>query len=92
MTDAIHSIDASALKAPGCAAYQYMQGSYQPFLRGPFHQFAETRPGDPETAFNFLTGVGGSCRSSNTASVGCTSAPTASGSTQACRSSSAASR
>lgn len=59
MTDAIHSIDASASDAPGCAAYQYMQGSYQPFLRGPFDQFAETRPGDPETAFNFLTGVGG---------------------------------
>ena len=59
MTDAIHSIDASALNAPGCAAYNYMLGSYQPFLRGPFDQFEETRPGNPEAAFNFLTGVGG---------------------------------
>jgi trehalose/maltose hydrolase-like predicted phosphorylase len=59
MTDAIHSIDASTLNASGCSAYHYMVGSYKPFLRGPFDQFAETRRGNPETAFNFLTGVGG---------------------------------
>lgn len=60
MTDAIHSIDASALNAPGCTAYNYMLGSYQPFLRGPFDQFAETRSsGGTKIAFNFLTGVGG---------------------------------
>jgi trehalose/maltose hydrolase-like predicted phosphorylase len=58
MTDAIHSIDASALNAPGCSAYTYMLGSYEPFLRPPYDQFAETRSGS-DTAFNFLTGVGG---------------------------------
>jgi trehalose/maltose hydrolase-like predicted phosphorylase len=58
MTDAIHSIDASALNAPGCSAYTYMQRSYEPFLRAPYDQFAETRTG-PNTGFNFLTGVGG---------------------------------
>ncbi len=58
MTDAIHSIDASALNAPGCAAYTYMLRSYEPFLRAPYDQFAETRTG-PNTGFNFLTGVGG---------------------------------
>ncbi len=58
MTDAIHSIDASALNAPGCSAYTYMLRSYEPFLRAPYDQFAETRTG-ANTGFNFLTGVGG---------------------------------
>jgi hypothetical protein len=58
MTDAIHSIDASTLNAPGCSAYTYMLRSYEPFLRPPFQQFAETRSG-PQTGFNFLTGIGG---------------------------------
>jgi len=58
MTDAIHSIDASALGAPGCSAYTYMLRSYEPFLRPPYDQFAETRTG-PNTGFNFFTGVGG---------------------------------
>ena len=58
MTDAIHSIDASALNAPGCSAYTYMLRSNEPFLRAPFDQFAETRTG-PNTGFNFLTGIGG---------------------------------
>lgn len=58
MTDAIHSIDASALNAAGCSAYTYMLRSYEPFLRAPYDQFAETRSG-PNTGFNFLTGVGG---------------------------------
>jgi hypothetical protein len=58
MTDAIHSIDASALNPPGCSAYTYMLRSYEPFLRAPYDQFAETRSG-PNTGFNFLTGVGG---------------------------------
>jgi hypothetical protein len=58
MTDAIHSIDASALNAPGCSAYTYMLRSNEPFLRAPYDQFAETRTG-PNTGFNFLTGVGG---------------------------------
>jgi F5/8 type C domain-containing protein/glycosyl hydrolase family 65 len=58
MTDAIHSIDASALNAPGCSAYTYMLRSYEPFLRAPYDQFAETRTGS-NTGFNFLTGLGG---------------------------------
>lgn len=58
MTDAIHSIDASALNAAGCSAYTYMLRSYAPFLRAPYDQFAETRSGS-NTGFNFLTGVGG---------------------------------
>jgi hypothetical protein len=58
MTDAIHSIDASALNVPGCSAYTYMLRSYEPFLRPPYDQFAETRSGS-DTGFNFLTGVGG---------------------------------
>jgi trehalose/maltose hydrolase-like predicted phosphorylase len=58
MTDGIHSIDASALNAPGCSAYTYMLRSYEPFLRSPYDQFAETRSGS-NTGFNFLTGVGG---------------------------------
>jgi trehalose/maltose hydrolase-like predicted phosphorylase len=58
MTDAIHSIDASTLNAAGCSAYTYMLRSYEPFLRAPYDQFAETRTG-PNTGFNFLTGVGG---------------------------------
>jgi len=58
MTDAIHSIDASALNVAGCSAYTYMLRSYQPFLRPPYDQFAETRSGS-DTGFNFLTGVGG---------------------------------
>jgi hypothetical protein len=35
-----------------------MLRSYEPFLRSPYDQFAETRTG-PNTGFNFLTGVGG---------------------------------
>jgi trehalose/maltose hydrolase-like predicted phosphorylase len=58
MTDAIHSIDASALNVAGCSAYTYMLRSYEPFLRAPYDQFAETRSGS-DTGFNFLTGVGG---------------------------------
>ncbi len=58
MTDAIHSIDASTLDASGCSAYTYMLRSYEPFLRQPYQQMAETRSGKT-TAFNFLTGVGG---------------------------------
>jgi trehalose/maltose hydrolase-like predicted phosphorylase len=61
MTDAIHSIDASALNAPGCSAYSYLLRSYEPFLRAPYDQFAETSAasGNPYEAFNFLTGAGG---------------------------------
>jgi hypothetical protein len=35
-----------------------MLRSYQPFMRDPFFQFAETRNND-KIAFNFLTGIGG---------------------------------
>jgi trehalose/maltose hydrolase-like predicted phosphorylase len=60
MTDAIHSIAASALDAPGCSAYTYMLRSYQPFLREPYLQISEFAPVKlTATAYDFLTGVGG---------------------------------
>jgi trehalose/maltose hydrolase-like predicted phosphorylase len=60
MTDAIHSIAASALDAPGCSAYTYMLRSYRPFLREPYLQFSEFAPRKlTATAYDFLTGVGG---------------------------------
>jgi trehalose/maltose hydrolase-like predicted phosphorylase len=60
MTDAIHSIAAAALDAPGCSAYTYMLRSYRPFLREPYLQFSEFAPVTlSETAYDFLTGVGG---------------------------------
>jgi hypothetical protein len=91
MTDAIHSIDASALNAPGCSAYTYMLRSYEPFLRSPYDQFAETRSGS-NTGFNFLTGVAVSSRSSSTDTPDCASPRTRSSSTPAYRRSSRASR
>jgi trehalose/maltose hydrolase-like predicted phosphorylase len=60
MTDAIHSIAAAALDAPGCSAYTYMLRSYRPFLREPYLQFSEFAPAKlTATAYDFLTGVGG---------------------------------
>jgi trehalose/maltose hydrolase-like predicted phosphorylase len=63
MTDAIHSIDVSALNVPGCSAYTYLLRAYTPFVRAPFLQFSETRDdtiaGVPVAAFDFLTGAGG---------------------------------
>jgi trehalose/maltose hydrolase-like predicted phosphorylase len=60
MTDAIHSIAATALDAPGCSAYTYMLRSYRPFLREPYLQFSEFAPvALTATAYDFLTGVGG---------------------------------
>ena len=60
MTDAIHSIAAAALDAPGCSAYTYMLRSYRPFLREPYLQFSEFAPvALTATAYDFLTGVGG---------------------------------
>jgi trehalose/maltose hydrolase-like predicted phosphorylase len=60
MTDAIHSIAASAVDVPGCSAYTYMIRSYQPFLRKPFLQFSEFAPEKlSDTTYDFLTGVGG---------------------------------
>jgi trehalose/maltose hydrolase-like predicted phosphorylase len=60
MTDAIHSIAAAAIGAPGCSAYTYMLRSYQPFLREPYLQFSEFAPVKlTATAYDFLTGVGG---------------------------------
>jgi trehalose/maltose hydrolase-like predicted phosphorylase len=60
MTDAIHSIAAAALDAPGCSAYTYMLRSYRPFLREPYLQFSEFGPIKlTATAYDFLTGVGG---------------------------------
>ena len=56
MSDAINSIDTSALGSPGCASYVYTQRSVEPFIRDPFDQFSETRTGG---AFTFTTGIGG---------------------------------
>ncbi len=60
MTDAIHSIAASALDAPGCSAYTYMLRSYSPFVREPYLQLSEFAPVKlTAAAYDFLTGVGG---------------------------------
>jgi trehalose/maltose hydrolase-like predicted phosphorylase len=56
MSDAINSIDTSALGSPGCASYVYTLRSYEPFIRDAFDQFSETRTGG---AFTFTTGIGG---------------------------------
>ncbi len=56
MSDAVNSIDTSALGTPGCASYAYTQRSYEPFIKDPFDQFSETRTGG---AFTFMTGIGG---------------------------------
>ncbi|WP_329256723.1 discoidin domain-containing protein [Streptomyces sp. NBC_01478] len=67
MTDAVHAIDAAAIGEPGCAAYTYLRRAYQPFARGPFALFSESRgdkagASDPlagSPAQDFLTGKGG---------------------------------
>lgn len=56
MSDAVNSIDTSALGSPGCASFVYTQRSYEPFIRDVFDQFSETRTGG---AFTFMTGIGG---------------------------------
>ena len=56
MSDAVNSIDSSALGTPGCASYVYTERSYQPFIRDVFDQFSETKTGG---AFTFMTGIGG---------------------------------
>jgi trehalose/maltose hydrolase-like predicted phosphorylase len=56
MSDAVNLIDNAALNTPGCADYVYVERSYQPFIKDPFHQFSETRTGG---AFTFMTGIGG---------------------------------
>jgi trehalose/maltose hydrolase-like predicted phosphorylase len=56
MSDAINSIDTSALAPAGCASYVYTQRSVAPFIRDVFDQFSETRTGG---AFTFTTGIGG---------------------------------
>ena len=56
MSDAINSIDTSALGSPGCASYVYTLRSYEPFIRDVFDQFSETSTGG---AFTFTTGIGG---------------------------------
>jgi trehalose/maltose hydrolase-like predicted phosphorylase len=56
MSDAVNSIDTSALGTPGCASYVFTQRSYEPFIRDVFDQFSETRNGG---AFTFMTGIGG---------------------------------
>ncbi|WP_033286444.1 discoidin domain-containing protein [Streptomyces sp. NRRL F-525] len=67
MTDAVHAIDAAAIGEPGCAAYTFLRRAYQPFTRGPFALFSESRgdkagASDPlagSPAQDFLTGKGG---------------------------------
>src|ERR1019366_8201419 len=56
ISDAVNSIDTSALGTPGCASYVYTQRSRQPFIRDVFDQFSETRTGG---ALTFMTGIGG---------------------------------
>ena len=56
MSDAVNSIDTSALGSPGCASFVYTERSYQPFIRDIFDQFSETSTGG---AFTFMTGIGG---------------------------------
>jgi trehalose/maltose hydrolase-like predicted phosphorylase len=56
MSDAINSIDTSALGSPGCASYVYTQRSVEPFIKDPFDQFSESKTGG---AFTFTTGIGG---------------------------------
>src|SRR3954453_57333 len=56
MTDAIHSILASQLGIPGCSSYAFTKRSVDPFMRGPYEQFSESRTGG---AFTFTTDAGG---------------------------------
>jgi trehalose/maltose hydrolase-like predicted phosphorylase len=56
MSDAINSIDTSALGTPGCSSYVFTERSFEPFIRDPFDQFSETSTGG---AFTFMTGIGG---------------------------------
>jgi hypothetical protein len=56
MSDAVNQIDSLALRSPGCAAFAFVQRSYQPYIRDVFHQFSETKTGG---AFTFMTGIGG---------------------------------
>jgi trehalose/maltose hydrolase-like predicted phosphorylase len=56
MSDAVNSIDTSALGLGGCASYVDTERSYQPFIRDVFNQFSETSTGG---AFTFMTGIGG---------------------------------
>jgi trehalose/maltose hydrolase-like predicted phosphorylase len=56
MSDAVNSIDTSALGTPGCSSFVYTERSYQPFIRDVFDQFSETKTGG---AFTFMTGIGG---------------------------------
>jgi trehalose/maltose hydrolase-like predicted phosphorylase len=56
MSDAVNSIDTSAVGTPGCAGYVFTERSGQPFMRDDFDQFSETSTGGVLT---FMTGIGG---------------------------------
>ena len=56
MSDAVNSIDTSALRTPGCASFVYTERSSEPFIHDVFNQFSETKYGG---AFTFMTGIGG---------------------------------
>ncbi|MFG2551559.1 glycosyl hydrolase family 65 protein [Streptomyces sp. NPDC048581] len=67
MTDSVHAIAAASTGEPGCVAYTFLRRAYQPFARGPFALFSESRgekagAADPlagSPAQDFLTGKGG---------------------------------
>jgi hypothetical protein len=65
MTYAIFSIVANQVSPSGCSAYTYAQGSYNPYIRGPFYQMSEQlidnydQNGGIHPAYPFLTGYGG---------------------------------
>ncbi|MCO5973613.1 carbohydrate-binding protein [Actinoallomurus soli] len=65
MTNSVESIVAAQVRQPGCLDYTLFQDAYQPYLQGPYHQFAETQGpmplqgGGGGPAFTFATGAGG---------------------------------
>ena len=57
MSDAVASIDSSALGTPGCSSLRvHRSAASQPFIRDDFDQFSETGSGG---VFTFMTGIGG---------------------------------
>ncbi|MBR7825127.1 carbohydrate-binding protein [Actinospica sp. MGRD01-02] len=65
MTASVESIIAAQVQQPGCLDYTLFENSYQPYLNGPYDQFAETQGAPALTgtgtgpAFDFATGAGG---------------------------------
>ncbi|WP_435129002.1 glycosyl hydrolase family 65 protein [Actinacidiphila sp. bgisy144] len=65
MTNSVESVVAAQIQQPGCLDYTLFENSYQPYIKGPFRQFAETQGdvplqgGGTGPAFTFATGAGG---------------------------------